>query len=456
MAKYSDEKLGTENITLLLFKMGMPAVAAQIINLLYNIVDRMYIGHIKDVGDIALTGVGLSIPVVILLAAFASFVGGGGAPLASIALGQGNREKAEKIVANSVTLLAVFSLLLFAVFYAVKKPLLYATGASDNTFPYADAYLSIYLLGTPFVLITVGLNSYISAQGKSGIAMLTTLIGAVINIALDPVFIFAFNMGVKGAALATVISQACSSIWIIGFLMGKKASLGLTPAFLKPDKEIIKGIASLGIAPFVMTATESFISIVMNTGLRNYGGDMYVGALTVAQSSMQFITVPVNGFGQGVTPVISYNYGAGNTERVKQAFKQIFIILYSYTAAFALVEIFFPNVFALMFSEKTELIQLSAKVIPIFIAGMLVFGIQRACQTTFLALGQAKTSLFIALLRKVFLLIPFALIFPRFWGVMGIYYAEPVADTIAALTCGTIFLIRFPKILKKQINTKKV
>lgn len=453
MAKYSDERLGTEGITSLLFKMGMPAVAAQIINLLYNIVDRVYIGHIPEVGDVALTGVGLSIPVVVLLAAFASFVGGGGAPLASIALGQGNREKAEKIVGNSVTLLAAFSILLFTVFYATKRPLLFAIGASENTFPFADAYLKIYLIGTPFVLVTVGLNSYISAQGRAGIAMLTTLIGAVINIALDPLFIYAFHMGVSGAAVATVISQAVSCLWIIGFLVSKKASLRIKKEYLKPEAVIVSGIAGLGIAPFVMTATESFISIVMNSGLEKYGGDTYVGALTVAQSTMQFITVPVNGFGQGVTPVISYNYGAGNVKRVKQAFKQLFIILYVYTAGFAVIEMIAPGPFAALFSTKAELVGLSSKVIPIFVAGMLVFGIQRACQTTFLALGQAKTSLFIALLRKVFLLIPFALIFPRIWGVMGIYYAEPVADTLAALTCGTIFLVRFPKILKKGKTT---
>ncbi len=448
-SKYSDERLGTESITALLFKMGMPAVAAQIINLLYNIVDRMYIGHIPEVGDVALTGVGLSIPIVVLLAAFASFVGGGGTPLATIALGRGDREKAEKILGNSGSMLAFFSVLLFIVFYLTKGPLLYLIGASDNTFSYANDYISLYLIGTPFVLVTVGLNSYISAQGRAGIAMLTTFIGAVVNIALDPLFIYTFSMGVKGAAIATVISQAVSSIWIIGFLTGKKASLRLKLSLMRPDLEIIKGIAGLGIAPFVMTATESFISIVMNSGLQKYGGDVYVGALTVAQSSMQFITVPVNGFGQGVTPVISYNYGAGNAKRVKQAFKQLFIILYAYTAGFAIVEMAFPKLFAMIFSDKAELQALSARVLPIFIAGMLVFGIQRACQTTFLALGQAKTSLFIALLRKVFLLIPFALIFPLFGGVMGIYYAEPVADTLAALTCGSIFLVRFPGILGK-------
>ena len=450
MTKYSDERLGTESITALLFKMGMPAVAAQIINLLYNIVDRIYIGHISGTGDVALTGVGLAIPVVVLIAAFASFVGGGGAPLASMALGQGNRERAEKIVGNSVTLLAFFSVILFIVFYLVKEPLLYAIGASENTFPYADSYISVYLFGVPFVLVTVGMNSYISAQGRSGMAMLTTLMGAVINIALDPLFIYGFGLGVTGAAIATVISQAVSCIWILAFLCSGRASLRIRKHCLRPEPEIIKSVAGLGVAPFVMTATESFISIVMNAGLESYGGDAYVGALTVAQSAMQFITVPVNGFGQGATPVISYNYGAGNTARVKSAFKQLFLILYIYTAGFAAVEMIFPGVFAGMFTGKEELLNISVRVIPVFVAGMLVFGIQRACQTTFLALGQARTSLFIALLRKVFLLIPLALVFPKFFGVYGIYYAEPVADTLAALTCGTIFLVRFPKILKDK------
>ena len=444
----TDERLGTEPIGSLMLKMGMPAVAAQVINLLYNIIDRIYIGHIKEVGATALTGIGLSIPVVVLLAAFASLVGGGGAPLASISLGRGERGRAEKIVGNSLTLICGLAVVLFLVFYAVKEPLLYAIGASNETFVYANDYLKIYLCGTLFTMITVGMNGYISAQGRAGIAMLSTLIGAVLNIGLDPLFIFGLNMGVKGAALATVLSQGVSACWIVGFLASKHATLRITRGGLVPDRTVIGQMLALGIAPFVMTATESFISIVMNSGLQKYGGDLYVGALTVAQSVMQLMTVPINGFGQGATPVISYNFGAGNVERVKEAFRKLFIILMSYSTGFAAIVMLFPKPFTSMFTDDAELVELSTKVVPVFVAGMLIFGIQRACQTTFLALGQARTSTFIALLRKVILLIPLALILPHFLGVMGIYMAEPIADATAALTCGTIFLIRFPKILK--------
>lgn len=448
----SDERLGLEPVGSLVFKMGMPAVAAQVINLLYNIIDRIYIGHIKDVGGIALTGIGLSIPVVVLLAAFGALVGGGGAPLASMNLGRGDRKTAEKIVGNSLVLLAALSVVLFAVFMLVKKPLLYATGASDATFVYANDYLSIYLFGSLFTLITVGMNGYISAQGNATVAMLSTLIGAVMNIALDPLFIFAFGMGVKGAALATVISQGVSACWIVGFLGSKRASLRITLEGLKPDVKVIGQMLALGVAPFVMTATESFISLVMNSGLKAYGGDLYVGALTVSQSAMQLITVPINGFGQGAVPVISYNYGAGNVDRVRTAFKWLFATMMVFTSGFALVMMLLPGLFANMFTNDLELAALATRVIPTFVTGMLIFGIQRACQTTFLALGQAPTSVFIALLRKVILLIPLALILPKFLGVMGIYMAEPIADTTAALCCGTIFLIRFPKILSKAVK----
>ncbi len=460
--KPGDERLGTAPIGRLLMVMGMPAVAAQVINLLYNIVDRIYIGHIDKVGATALTGVGLSIPIVIIISSFASLIGGGGAPLASMCLGKGDRAKAERIVGNSLTLLMLLSVILFTVLMLVKHPLLGAIGASSETIVYAEDYIGTYLWGTPFVLVTIGMNGYISAQGRSGIAMLSTLIGAVVNIILDPIFIYVMGLGVKGAAIATVISQAVSAVWIVGFLASHKASLRITAQGLVLQASVIGKMLALGIAPFVMTITESFISIVMNSGLRDYGdemfasglveytGDMYVGALTIAQSVMQLITIPINGFGQGATPVISYNYGAGNVPRVKESFKKMFAILFSYTTVFAILVMLMPGIFTKMFTDDVDLIILSTKVVPIFVAGMLVFGIQRACQTTFLALGQAKTSTFIALLRKVILLIPLAIILPKFFGVMGIYFAEPIADTTAALTCGTIFLIRFPKILKQK------
>lgn len=446
----SDRKLGTENIWRLIFSMGIPTLVAQVINVLYNIVDRIYIGHIEGIGATALTGVGLTMPIIVIISAFSSFIGGGGPPLAAIALGKGDREKAEKILSNGVTVLICLSIVLSVVFFIIKKPFLYLIGASDATFPYADEYLSIYLLGTVFVQITVGLNTFITAQGRSNIAMLSVLIGAVMNIILDPIFIFVFGLNVKGAAIATVISQAFSAAWVLRFLTSKKADLRIKKKFLKPQAAVVKSVAALGISPFVMQSTESLISIVMNSGLQKYGGDLYVGSLTIMQSVMQIMTTPVSGFAQGIAPIISYNYGAGNTDRVKTTFRRLAALMFGYTSLIALAAILFPQIFAGMFTSDAELIRLTSRILPIFVCGMLIFGLQMACQNTFMALGQAKISLFIAMLRKVILLIPLSLILPRFFGVMGVYYAEPVSDITAAVTCVILFSLNFKKILSHQ------
>lgn len=446
----ADEKLGTENIWRLIFSMGIPTLVAQVINLLYNIVDRIYIGHIKDIGASALTGVGLTMPVIVIISAFSMFIGGGGPPLAAISLGKGEREKAEKILSNGFTVLIVLSVILSALFLIIKKPFLYLIGASDSTFPYADEYLSIYLLGTVFVQITVGLNTFITAQGRSNIAMLSVLIGAVLNIVLDPLFIFVFDMGVRGAAIATVISQAFSAAWVIRFLTSEKADLRIKRKFLRPEAAVVKSVAALGISPFVMQSTESLISIVMNSGLQKYGGDLYVGSLTIMQSVMQIMTTPVSGFAQGISPIISYNYGAGKTDRVRTTFHRLAALMFGYTSLIALAAILFPQVFAGMFTNDAELISLTSKILPIFVSGMLIFGIQLACQNTFMALGQAKISLFIAMLRKVILLIPLTIILPKFFGVMGVYYAEPVSDVTAAITCVILFSLNFKKILSHE------
>lgn len=444
----NEEKLGSAPLFRLMLGMGIPALIAQVINLLYNIIDRIYIGHIPDVGATALTGVGLALPMIVMISAFSSFVGAGGAPLSAIALGKGDREEAEKILGNGFVLLLLFSASLMLLFFLIKKPVLYRIGASDATFPYADEYMTIYILGTFFVQVTLGMNPYITAQGCSRTAMVSTLIGALLNIALDPLFIFGMGMGIRGAALATVISQFVSAMWVLRFLTGKERSMGIRRRKLRLDARIIRKIMALGIAPFIMQATESFISIVMNSGLQKYGGDLYVGTLTIMQSIMQFISIPVSGFTQGVQPILSYNFGAGKRERVKKTFFILFSIVFIYTVILTGTAMAVPSLFARIFTDHAELVLLVSRVLPVFLCGMLIFGVQMSCQTTFLALGQAKVSLFIALLRKVILLIPLAIILPRLTGdVMFIYYAEPISDVTSALTCGILFVCLFRRIL---------
>lgn len=445
----SDNKLGTEKIGKLVFSLALPAVIAQMVNVLYNIVDRMYIGHIPKIGSTALTGLGVCFPILMLISAFSAFVGSGGAPLASIQLGKGNNKEAEKILGNGVTMLLAFSLILTFGFMIFKEPLLYAFGASDKTFTYANQYLTIYLLGTIFVQAAIGLNTFITCQGQAKVAMFSVLIGAIINIVLDPIFIFVFDLGVRGAALATIISQGCSAIWVVAFLVSKRSSLRIKLSNLKPNWKIIGSIAALGVSPFIMQATESLINIVFNSGLKHYGGDVYVGSMTILQSVMQLFVLPTQGITMGTQPIISYNYGAKNHQRVKDAFKYTLIVTVIITAMATISVVLFPQVFARMFTSDQELIALVVKVLPIFMAGIWIFGVQLACQSAFMGMGQAKISLFLALLRKVILLIPLALILPRFTGVMGIYYAEPIADILAAITTGTLFALSFKKILAK-------
>ena len=447
-----EERLASGKMLPLIFSMSLPAIVAQLINLLYSIVDRIYIGHIPEIGSDALAGIGLTSSIIILISSFAQFVSGGGAPRAAIALGKGEREKAEKILSNGFSMLIFFSVICIAVTYAVKEPLLRLIGASDVTFGYAVEYLDIYLIGTFFVQITVGLNTFITAQGRSGIAMVSVIIGAVANIILDPIFIFAMDMGVAGAALATVISQGISAIWILSFLFSKKkASLRIRPELMMPDGKIIISILSLGIAPFVMASTESFVGFVLNSGLQKYGGDIYVSALTVMQSAMQIVSVPLGGFIQGITPIISYNYGAGNKQRVKEAIRVTFMVMVTFNLVLFLAMIVFPETVASIFASDAELIRVVGEVLPMFLAGMTIFGLQRSCQTAFVALGQAGISLFIAMLRKIILLIPLALILPCFVqpAVYGVYLAEPIADAVAALTCTVIFIFVFRRVMRE-------
>lgn len=445
----SDNKLGTEKIGKLVFSLALPAVIAQMVNVLYNIVDRMYIGHIPEIGSTALTGLGVCFPILMLISAFSAFVGSGGAPLASIQLGKGNKNEAEKILGNGVTMLLAFSIILTFGFMLFKEPLLYAFGASESTYTYANQYLSIYLLGTVFVQAAIGLNTFITCQGQAKVAMLSVLIGAIINIVLDPILIFTFDLGVKGAAIATIISQGCSALWVVGFLLSKRSSLRIKLSYLKPNWKIIGNIAALGVSPFIMQATESLINIVFNSGLQRYGGDVYVGSMTILQSVMQLFVLPTQGITMGTQPIISYNYGAKNHQRVKDTFKYTLIVTVTITTIATIAVVLFPQIFASMFTSDQELKALVIKVLPIFMAGIWIFGVQMACQSAFMGMGQAKISLFLALLRKVILLIPLALILPRFAGVMGIYYAEPIADILAAITTGILFALNFKKILAK-------
>lgn len=443
------EKLGKEPLRKLFFTMAIPSVLAQLINVLYNIVDRIYIGHIKDIGSLALTGVGVTFPIIMVVSAFSAFAGQGGAPLASILLGAKDQEKAEKVLGSSTALLLVFSISLTLILQILKTPLLYAFGASDNVIGFAQDYIGLYLWGTIFVMLSLGLNTFISGQGNAKTAMFSVLIGAVTNIILDPIFIFVMNMGVKGAALATVISQAFSAIWVVNFLISKKSSLKIKRENLKLDMKFVKKIGSLGCSPFIMQSTESLVLLTLNSGLQKYGGDLYVGSMSILTSVLQLIFVPVSGIAQGVQPIISYNFGAGNRERVVKTFKALLIVCLMATMFMGGIAVLFPSFYVKMFTESEELVELTSRMMPIFTLGMCIFGIQQSIQVTFLAMGQAKFSIFIALLRKVILLVPLAIILPRFLGVKGIYYAEPMADITSVVVASITFALNFKSILKQ-------
>lgn len=449
MNNIHEERLGTDRMLPLVFKMALPAVIAQVVNLLYNLVDRVYIGHIPEIGTQALAGIGVAGSLIILISAFSAIVAGGGAPLAAIALGQGNRVRAGKILGNGFVLLLFFTVLTSALSYLFMEPILMFTGASHQTIGYAKDYLSIYLIGTLFVEVSVGLNTFINTQGRPAIAMWSIIIGAFLNILLDPLFIFVFEWGVKGAAIATIISQACSACWVLAFLTSRRASLQLERRHMKPDKKIIGAILALGASPFIMASTESLVGFVLNGSLKTFG-DIYVSALTIMQSAMLIVSVPLSGFALGFVPIVSYNYGHGDRGRVKECFKIVVTVMFLFNFILMLLMILFPSAVASIFTSDEKLIGTVAQVMPVFLAGMTIFGLQRACQNMFVALGQAKVSIFIALLRKVILLVPLALLLPHFMGVMGVYAAEGISDATAAVCCTIIFAIQFPKILKKM------
>lgn len=446
--------MGTEKISVLITKMAIPSIIAQVINILYNIVDRIYIGHIPDASADALTGVGVAFPIVTFISAFSAFVGAGGAPLSAIWHGKGDKGRAEQILGNGVTMLIFFSAALMILFYIFMKPLLYLFGASDATVGYGVTYISIYLVGTLFVELALGLNPYIIAQGAAKTGMVSVVIGAAINIALDPLFIFVFRMGVAGAALATIISQFVSAVWVVGFLVSKKAILKIKLKNLKPDFKIMKSVSTLGVSPFVMRSTESLVSIALNSGMQIYGGDLYVGSITIMQSVIQLLSAPLGGFTQGVQPIISYNFGACKFDRVKRTYRSMILTCLIFSLVGTLFVMVFPGFFAGMFTNSDELIALCGQKMPLFMSGMLLFGVQMGIQPTFMALGQAKTSLFIAALRKIILLVPLAAILPRFFGTQGVYIAEPISDFTSAGVAMILFFTKIKKILTEDTLSK--
>ena len=453
MKKTND--LGKGNIGKLLISLAAPAIVAQLVNVLYNIVDRIFIGRM-DNGELAMAGVGVAFPILMLISAFSALIGMGGAPLCAIKMGEKNNDEAEKIMSNSFSMLLIIAVILTTGFLIFKEPILWAFGASEATIGYALDYLSIYVLGTIFVQIALGMNSYINTQGFAKIGMMTVVIGAVINIVLDPIFIFVFDLGVKGAALATVAGQMVSALWVLKFLFGKKSILKIRKKYMVPDLKVVGSTMALGVSPFIMQSTESLVRISLNTRLSMFGGDIAVGAMTIMSSIMQIILMPLQGLAQGAQPIVSYNYGAKQMDRVKKTFKLTLISCLSFTVIMCSLLMLFPNLFVGIFNNEPELVAITTWAIRIYFLGIFVFGAQIACQQTFLALGQAKISLFLALLRKVVLLVPLIYILPNLFQdkLMGVLVAEPIADIIATLTTVTCFMVFYKKKFKDVDKTE--
>ena len=449
------EMLGTAPVGKLLLKLAIPTIAAQLINMLYNLVDRVYIGHIPEIGALALTGLGVCMPILLIVSAFAALVGAGGAPRASIFMGKGDHEKAEKTVGNCFTMLLIIAAILTTILLVFGEDLLLVFGASENTIPYAKSYIQIYAIGTVFVQVTLGMNLFITAQGFTRTSMISVLIGAITNIILDPIFIFGFHLGVRGAALATIISQAISCTWVLSFLFGKKTTLKITRKNMKLDRKIILPAMTLGTATFIMQASESIVSVCFNSSLLKYGGDIAVGAMTILLSIMQFAMLPLQGLGQGAQPIISYNYGAGNKERVKKAFKCLLLVSVIFSTSLWAFVMLAPRVFASMFSGDPALLDFTAKVIRIYALCIGIFGVQIACQLTFTAIGEAKSSIIVAVMRKFILLLPLIYIMPaimRSNQTIAVYMAEPIADFISVVFTAILFYFQFRKAIA---NMKK-
>ena len=443
--------LGTEKIGSLLFKLALPTVVAQLVNMLYNIVDRIYIGHIEGTGALALTGVGVCLPLILIVSAFAALISSGGGPRASIMMGHNDYDKAEEVLGNSFIMQVMISVVLTLILLIFNEDILLLFGASENTIGYATTYMDIYAVGTIFVQLTLGMNSFITAQGFAKTGMLSVAIGAVANIVLDPVFIFGFGMGVKGAALATIISQGLSALWVLSFLFGKRTFLHIRPEYMKLERSIFLPSLYLGLATFIMQSSESVINICYNYSLLKYGGDIAVGAMTILSSVMQFAMLPLQGLGQGAQPVISYNYGAKNKDRVRRTFFCLLLSSMIYAVLlWGLVELF-PSLFVSMFTSDETLRTFTVPALRVYMAAAVLFGIQIACQITFTALGDAASSMIVAITRKFILLIPFMFIFPLVFSgdqTMAVFMAEPAADVIAVTFTAILFFFRFRKALR--------
>ena len=442
--------LGSGKVSRLLFSLALPTITSQIVNMLYNLVDRIYIGHMKPVdtvGALALTGVGVCLPIIMIISAFAALVGMGGAPRASIQEGRGDPEGSQRIMGNSFTLLVITAAVLTVVFQSFAEPLLLTFGASGNTIGYALDYLKIYTMGTLFVQVTLGMNAYITAQGFTTVSMKTVLIGAGLNTLLDPVFIFGFGLGVRGAALATILSQAVSAAWVLRFLTGPKTKWRLRREDLRPRPKVFLPCLALGLSPFIMQSTESLIAVCFNSSLLKYGGDLAVGAMTVLTSMMQFAMMPLQGLTQGCQPIISYNFGARNARRVKDAFVCLLKSCVVYSAVLWAAVQLFPRVFVQIFNNTPELVDYAAWALRIYMGTTCLFGVQIACQQTFVALGNAKTSLFLAVLRKIILLIPLIYILPNFFAdkAFAVFLAEAVADFLAVTATASMFAVQFKR-----------
>lgn len=455
----NNDFLGREPIGKLLWQLSLPAIAAQLINLLYNLVDRVYIGHMPENGALALTGVGVCMPVIMIVSAFAALISNGSAPRASIAMGKGDNDEAEKILGNSFSLQLIISVVLTVILLLFNRQFLLAFGASENTIEYATAYMSIYAIGTVFVQLTLGMNAFITAQGFAKVGMLSVLIGAVCNIILDPILIYGFGMGVRGAATATILSQAVSTIWVIHFLTGKKTILKIRKKYMKPEAGVVLPGLALGMAPFIMQASESVIIVCFNSSLLKYGGDVAVGAMTILSSVMQFSMLPMQGLGQGAQPISSYNFGAGNAGRVKKTFKLLLAASLTYSLIIWALVMLFPQTFAMIFSSDPQLIEYTKWALRIYAAAMGIFGAQIACQMTFISMGNAVASILVAVMRKFILLLPLVFLLPHFVEnqTMGVYLAEPVADLLAVTFTVILFYFQFKKALGKleQGNQKK-
>lgn len=450
------ERLGTAPLGKLMLQLAVPTVFAQLVNMLYNVVDRIYVGRIPGEGSMALAGLGVCFPIIALVSAFSALVGMGGAPQAAIAMGKKDYDGAEKILGSCVAFLTVLAVVLSVVFMIFKEPFLLMFGASQETLPYANQYLSIYLVGTISVQMSLGLNLFITNQGFAKTAMLTVLIGAVINIVLDPILIFGMDMGVAGAAIATVVSQTVSAVWVLAFLTGKKGNIRIRRKNFRIDGKILKPVILLGISPFIMQSTECLVQLTFNSGMQKYGNDFYVGAMTVIFSLSQMIFLPLQGLSQGATPIISYSYGAGNVDRVKAAFRMMFRNCLIFTLISAGSFVIFPRFFVSLFSSDPQIVDIASYGLRIYSIGFTIFGAQIACQQTFVALGEARISTFLALLRKVLLLVPLALILPKFGlGTDGLFIAEPISDVIAVTVTVTLFYKNFPRILKKIESVKE-